>query len=380
MSAASGAARGVSAGIGDSLKRLAVTELKHLAGAVGDRATAALRERLGDVTQRLTDYAERGGSPAMVAAAKGASEMAGGASPVKALTKGGLRGGLAGIKRLFGGGRGKTRKLKLTNIVEWADVGVPLRVAYNQWTSFEEFPKFMKKLEKVDREGDEKLNWRAQIFWSHRDWQSTIIHMQPDERIVWQSKGPKGHVDGAVSFHELSPTLTRIVLVLEYYPKGFFEHTGNLWRAQGRRARLEFKHFVRHTMTQTILHPEEVEGWRGTIRDGQVVEDHDAAVRREKQQGGEGRHGREEHDGEERREQPRGEQQRGREERRGREPEGRERHRRDRDEDVYAERRGAKEAQAREHRDRDRERGRGRDHEERRPEGGNGPPRRRARG
>ena len=65
----------------------------------------------------------------------------------------------------------------------------------------------------------------------------------PDSHIVWRSKGAKGHVDGAVTFPELGPNLTRVLLVLEYHPQGLFERTGNLWRAQGRRARLEFKHF-----------------------------------------------------------------------------------------------------------------------------------------
>src|SRR5205807_683237 len=85
-------------------------------------------------------------------------------------------------------------------------------------------------------------------------------------------------VDGAVTFHELAPELTRIVLVLEYRPRGVVERVGNLWRAQGRRARLELKHFQRHCMAETILHADEIKGWRGEIRDGEVVEDHAAAV------------------------------------------------------------------------------------------------------
>ncbi|MQA93058.1 MAG: cyclase, partial [Gemmatimonas sp.] len=89
--------------------------------------------------------------------------------------------------------------------------------------------------------------------------------------IVWRSEGQKGHVDGAVTFHELGPNLTRILVVLEYHPQGFFERTGNIWRAQGRRARLELKHFRRYVMTETILHPDDVEGWRGEIRDKEVV-------------------------------------------------------------------------------------------------------------
>jgi hypothetical protein len=63
-----------------------------------------------------------------------------------------------------------------------------------------------------------------------------------------------------------------------------FERTGNLWRAQGRRARLELKHFGRHMMTQGVLHPEDIEGWRGTVHDGEVVEGHDDALEREEQE------------------------------------------------------------------------------------------------
>jgi hypothetical protein len=61
--------------------------------------------------------------------------------------------------------------------------------------------------------------------------------------------------------------------VLEYHPQGLFEKTGNLWRAQGRRVRLELKHFQRQVMTDTILHADDVDGWRGEIRDGEVVSD-----------------------------------------------------------------------------------------------------------
>jgi hypothetical protein len=115
-------------------------------------------------------------------------------------------------------------------------------------------------------------------------WEATIIQQIPDYNIVWRSKGQKGHVDGSVTFHEVSPNMTRILLVMEYHPQGMFEHTGNLWRAQGRRARLELKHFRRHVMTQTILNPDQVEGWRGEIRDGQVVKDHETALAEEQEE------------------------------------------------------------------------------------------------
>src|SRR5262249_27275215 len=190
---------------------------------------------------------------------------------------------------LLGGKGGGNKKLKLTNIVEDIDVGVPVELAYRQWTEFGQFPKMMKKVEQADQESEEKLHWKARVVGSHRSWESTVIEQVPCDHIVWRSKGQKGHVDGAVSFHELGPHLTRILVVLEYHPKGLFERTGNLWRAQGRRARLEFKHFRRHAMTNVLLHQDKVEGWRGEIRDSEVVRTHEEALddeQRDDEQGG----------------------------------------------------------------------------------------------
>src|SRR5699024_2270429 len=145
------------------------------------------------------------------------------------------------------------------NIIESVEVGVPLDVAYNQWTQFHEQADYMRKVESVDTPEDTEVEYRAKILWSSRTWTATIIEQIPDEHIVWRSEGEKGHVDGTVSFHELAPRLTKVIAVLEYYPKGFFEKTGNIWRAQGRRARSDLRHFARHVQTRTILEPDEAE-------------------------------------------------------------------------------------------------------------------------
>ncbi|WP_350932665.1 SRPBCC family protein [Micromonospora mangrovi] len=263
-------------------------ELRNLASAIGERAMTVVTERLTGATGRLSEYAKSGGGPGLIAAATGAQKLAEGSSPMKAMFHAGLAGGKEKLMSAFGGGGGKGgksggKKLKVTNIVETIEVGVPVRVAYNQWTTFGAFPSFMKKVELAENASDEKMNWKAQIFWSHRSWESTIIRQIPDRLIHWRSKGVKGSVDGTVSFHEVGPELTKILVVLEYHPKGLFEHTGNLWRAQGRRVRLEMKHFVRHVMTVTVLDPDSVEGWRGEIEDSQVVKDHETALQEEQE-------------------------------------------------------------------------------------------------
>ncbi|WP_433503470.1 SRPBCC family protein [Pseudonocardia halophobica] len=258
------------------------------------RAAEAATDRVTNLTDRLDTVTENGGSGVREALGRHRDDDGDDPDDEDGDGDGGGKGGgfFSGIKEkvsgLFGGGgedsegggggSGGGKKVKLTNIVEEIDVGLPVRTTYNLWTQYADFPGFMKKVESVDQITDEKTHWKAKVFWSHREWEATTMEQVADSHVMWRSKGPKGHVDGAVSFTGLGPNLTRVLLVLEYHPQGLFERTGNIWRAQGRRARLEFKHFRRHAMTTAMLHQDEIEGWRGEIRDAEVVTTHEEAL------------------------------------------------------------------------------------------------------
>ena len=264
---------------------------QQLLGLLVQRATDAAAQRVSGLADRLTDVTTSGGD--VRAAMTGGrtqsddpdAENDGENDGEQDDKPGFFARAWSSVKGAFGGGGGGggggSKKLKMTNIVESIDIGLPLRTTYNLWTQFEDFPSFMKKVETVEQAADEKTNWTAKVFWSRRTWQATTVEQVADSHIVWRSTGAKGHVDGAVTFTALGPNSTRVLLVMEYWPKGLFEHTGNLWRAQGRRARLEFKHFRRHAMTSAILHQEEIEGWRGEIRDSEVVTTHEDALEAE---------------------------------------------------------------------------------------------------
>ena len=190
------------------------SEAGGLAGALADRAVNSVRDRVTSTTGRLTDYVEGDGGPGLMAAVTGGKNLAEGKSPGRSMMSAGWAGLKEKVSGVFGGkgkGGGGKQKLKLTNIVESIDVGEPVRLAYNQWTSYEQFPTFTMKVENArpdENDQEYKVNWKAQVFWSHREWEAKIVDQRPDERIVWTSKGTKGHVDGAVTFHELAPTLT----------------------------------------------------------------------------------------------------------------------------------------------------------------------------
>ncbi|MEW2412825.1 SRPBCC family protein [Streptomyces sp. NPDC046866] len=260
-------------------------ELGGYLSAQADQLADKAADKLGDFTDQLSDVAENGGSLADIG-----GRMLKGDSPLKAVA-GGTLGGLKDKVKdlgsgLLGGGGGKKRKSgsKPTHIAESVDVGVPLRTAYNHWTRYEEFSSFAKGVRSVSQGDDTTSDWKVKVGPSTRSWKATVQEQVPDERIMWSSEGAKGTTRGCVSFHELAPSLTRVLLVVEYYPSGFFEKTGNLWRAQGRRMRLDLKHFVRHV---TLAGDEEPEGWRGEIRDGEVVRTHEEAVEEEESSDGE---------------------------------------------------------------------------------------------
>lgn len=270
-------------------------ELVGYMGARAQRWADDAGDKLTGLTGRLTEGGGGGGGLLKGAGAR----ILGGESPVKALVTEkakSVKDNVVGkIKDKFSGsGGGKSGDTKVTNIVEVLDVGLPLRTVYDHWTQFEEFSSFTKGVRSVSVSDETASDWKLKVGPSSRSWHATIEEQVPDERIVWTSEGAKGTTRGCVSFHEVSPTLTRIVVVVEYYPSGFFEKTGNLWRAQGRRLRLDLKHFQRYV---TLGAEEEVEGWRGEIRDGEVVRTHEEALEDEEA----------EYDEEEEEEEPEGE-------------------------------------------------------------------------
>lgn len=261
-----------------------------LADAVQDYLSAKARDVVSGASRKLGRTVERvtgeGGSEG--AMAKGAEKLAEGEGPVKGTIAAVGQGAKEKAKNAFssltgsgGGGGGGGGGNKATNIVEDIDVGVPVRVAYNQWSRFPDFGEFAHRVESVEQEDEITTQWRAKVLWSSRSWKGTVTEQVQDQRIAWTSEGSKGTTKGVVTFHPLGENLTRILLVTEYSPQGFFERTGNLWRAQGRRLRLELKQYRRHLMMLSEQEAGELEGWRGEIRDSEVVVSHEDAVAEE---------------------------------------------------------------------------------------------------
>ncbi|MFH9404279.1 SRPBCC family protein [Streptomyces sp. NPDC017638] len=289
-STASGAAGGNAAGpLADLAHSEAADRLKEEARAYltaqAERMLAGVGRKLGETTVRLNDIAE-GNSPGFAKLAlEGGRKLAEGKGPLRsALELGASRAkeNVMDAVRNLGGSKGKKGGAgkKPTVIMESVDVGVPLRTAYDQWTQYQSFSTFAKGVKSASRSDDTHSDWQAKVFWSSRSWKAQTTEQIPDYRIQWTSEGAKGTTKGVVSFHRLEENLTRVLLVMEYYPTGLFEKTGNIWRAQGRRARLDLKNFARFI----TLKGEAEDAWRGEIRDGEVVRSHEDAVAEEEQE------------------------------------------------------------------------------------------------
>src|SRR4051812_2241031 len=164
-----------------------------------------------------------------------------------------------------GDGTGKGRRMPIQQSV---DVGAPLEVVYDQFTQFEDFPKFMHRVERAEQRDDEHVVFTEKMWGIRRQWEAEIVEQRPDERIVWKTTSGMNHV-GVVTFHELAERLTRVELNLDLDPDGPIEKIARGARFVKRAARADLKRFKAFVE----MRDEETGAWRGAIQDGEVVDE-----------------------------------------------------------------------------------------------------------
>jgi uncharacterized membrane protein len=224
----------------------------------------------------VSEAEKKGGVTGFAAKAlKGASGGGGGEG-------GGLVSGLAqGVTSKLGGGGDKDPSTgwgrgRRNPIQRWVDVAVPVDVAYNQWTQFEEFPKFMHRVTSITQDDDEpqKLHWEEKIWFSRRQWDAEVVEQIPNKRIVWKSVSGTAHT-GRVTFHPLAEegakgeALTRVMVTIDFNPSGMIEKMASGLRFVKRATESDlarFKAFIE-------AHGEPTGTWAGRIEDGEVVKD-----------------------------------------------------------------------------------------------------------
>jgi uncharacterized membrane protein len=176
-----------------------------------------------------------------------------------------ILGGLIGGAALLSWWRGRSSAAggDVQVIQEWIEVDVPVSTAYNQWTQFEEFPRFMEGVEEVRQLDDTRLRWVANVGGKRAEWDAKITEQHPDRQITWASEDGK-LTRGTVSFTERGPSQTSIGLSMSYRPEGLREQVGSAAGLDRRRVRgdLErFKVLIESRGTETGA-------WRGEVSEG----------------------------------------------------------------------------------------------------------------
>jgi Polyketide cyclase / dehydrase and lipid transport len=153
-----------------------------------------------------------------------------------------------------------------TKVEKTVQVDVPISVAYNQWTQFQEFPQFMGGVESVTQVSDRRMHWVAEIAGMKREWDADILEQVPDQKVAWAATDGATNA-GAVYFESLGPASCVVRLHLEYEPEGLVERIGDKLDIVERQAEADlekFKSFIESRGSETG-------GWRGSVEEARSV-------------------------------------------------------------------------------------------------------------
>ena len=148
----------------------------------------------------------------------------------------------------------------MSTIEQSIELDVPVQTAYNQWTQFEEFPKFMEGVEQIRQLDDRHLHWVAEFGGTRHEWDAEITEQLPDERVAWRNTDGKDNA-GVVTFHRLDDDKTRVTVQMDFVPEGIVEKLGSAIGAPDRRVEGDLERFKEFIES----HGGETGGWRGTV-------------------------------------------------------------------------------------------------------------------
>jgi len=271
------------AGVAMAVLPLAVEQVaKRVAPKVGELGEQA-KDKVSDAASGLGDQAKKAAKDAAISKLKpdglpggqlvsklkpGSSDDEGGASDESDDDEG----------RAAPGHGGSGRRMPIQQAV---DVAVPIKVAYNRWTLFEDWPEFMHRFETVEQVDDSTLSFTTKMWGITRRFEAEIVEQRPDQRIEWNTTEGTSHT-GVVTFHRLADRLTRVEISLDIEPHGMLEKMARGMRFTKRAVRADL-----HRFKALIELDEEAEGgWRGTIKEGEVKRRTDRPRRSSRRSGG----------------------------------------------------------------------------------------------
>lgn len=149
----------------------------------------------------------------------------------------------------------------MAQMIETIDVNVPVGTAYNQWTQFESFPKFLSEVQEITQIDDTHTHWKVKVAGVEREFDAEITEQHPDERVAWNSTGGDTHHAGVVTFHKLSDAETRVTVQIDWEPEGFVEKAGAMLGAGKHAVKKDLENFKEFIEARGA----ETGAWRGDV-------------------------------------------------------------------------------------------------------------------
>jgi uncharacterized membrane protein len=153
-----------------------------------------------------------------------------------------------------------------TRVEKSVMVNVPVSRAYNQWTQFEDFPRFMSGVQSVTQLSDDRLEWVAEIAGVRRQWEARILEQLPDRKVAWAATEGATNA-GAVTFEDLGGDQTSVTLELEYEPEGMVEKVGDKLNVVAKQAEGDLERFKEFIESEGYA----TGAWRGSVASGQTT-------------------------------------------------------------------------------------------------------------
>src|SRR5688500_19028954 len=151
----------------------------------------------------------------------------------------------------------------MERIEKTIEVDRPIRTVYNQWTQFEEFPRFMDGVKEVKQLDDTHVHWHAELYGKDKEWDAEITEQRPDEKIGWKSVSGDAPNAGTVRFEPLGPDRTRVRLIMAYDPHGFVERAGDALGILSASVQTSVTNFKKYIESRGS----EDGAWRGSVHD-----------------------------------------------------------------------------------------------------------------
>jgi uncharacterized membrane protein len=148
----------------------------------------------------------------------------------------------------------------METLEESIEVEAPVTVTYNQWTQFEDFPRFMEGVESVTQLDDKRIHWVAEVAGKRKEWDAEITRQVPDREIDWVGLGDPDN-RGRVVFEAVDGDTSKVTMMLDYDPEGIVEELGDALGLVKRRVRGDMERFKEFIEARG----KETGGWRGQI-------------------------------------------------------------------------------------------------------------------